>query len=90
MYFRPLHEACENGYVEIIRLLLSYGADPLLATYSGQTPISLSGGKTARLLQLHLCDVQGNMPQPWQFNGPCKLLGIKRKIIFVLKITQRN
>ncbi|XP_077294795.1 uncharacterized protein LOC143917200 [Arctopsyche grandis] len=71
---RPLHEACENGYVEIIRLLLSYGADPLLATYSGQTPISLSGGKAARLLQLHLCDVQGNMPQPWQFNGPSKLL----------------
>lgn len=34
---RPLHEAVEQGYIEVVRLLLSYGADPLLATYSGMT-----------------------------------------------------
>lgn len=27
----------ENDHLEIVRLLLSYGADPTLATYSGRT-----------------------------------------------------
>ena len=33
---RPLHEAVENGYPEVARLLLTYGADPALTTYSGK------------------------------------------------------
>lgn len=54
-----MHEAAENGYVEIIRLLLSYGADPMLATYAGQTPLSLATDEASiDLLRKHLEDVR--------------------------------
>lgn len=33
---RPLHDAVENDHLEVVRLLLSHGADPTLATYSGR------------------------------------------------------
>lgn len=36
-FHRPIHDAVENDHLEIVRLLLSYGADPTLATYSGRT-----------------------------------------------------
>lgn len=66
---RPLHEACENNHIEMIRLLLSYGADPLLGTYSGQTPTELADGVAAKLLELHISDVQGKSVEPWQFQS---------------------
>lgn len=34
--YRPLHDAVENDHLDVVRLLLSYGADPTLATYSGR------------------------------------------------------
>lgn len=37
---RPIHDAAEGGHVAVLRVLLSYGADPLLATYSGSTALS--------------------------------------------------
>ncbi|XP_063533011.1 uncharacterized protein LOC134743492 [Cydia strobilella] len=64
---RPLHEACENSRIEVIRLLLSYGADPLLGTYAGQTPEELAEGPAAKLLRLHIADVQGTATEPWVF-----------------------
>lgn len=68
--YRPLHEAAENGFTELIRLLLSYGADPLLATYSGHTPLSLASDPDAKaLLQHHLADVQGQPAPPWNFKA---------------------
>jgi len=74
---RPLHEAAENGFTELIRLLLSYGADPLLATYSGYTPLSLTTDDEARrLLQQHLSDVQGQPAPPWTFLGPASCCGM--------------
>jgi len=74
---RPLHEAAENGFTELIRLLLSYGADPLLATYSGYTPLSLTTDDEARrLLQQHLYDVQGQPAPPWTFLGPASCCGM--------------
>ena len=39
MLYRPLHDACEKGHVEIIRLLLAFGADHTIATYAGFLPV---------------------------------------------------
>ena len=75
-YLRPLHEAAENGATELVRLLLSYGADPLLATYSGQTPLMLAADTAAyNLLEHHLSDVQGHTVLPWTFIGPTPIFG---------------
>jgi len=61
LFSRPLHEAVENGDVHLVRLLLSYGADPRLATYSGQSPLSLAADKQTRtLLEHHVDDIQGH------------------------------
>lgn len=35
----------ENDHIEVVRLLLSYGADPLLATYAGRTPLKIARSK---------------------------------------------
>lgn len=61
--------------MEVIRLLLSYGADPLLGTYSGQTPEELSEGPAAKLLQLHIADVQGRAVEPWTYPPPAAIIG---------------
>lgn len=39
---RPLHDAVENDHLEVVRLLLSYGADPTLATYSGRSLLRMT------------------------------------------------
>jgi len=73
---RPLHEAAENGATELVRLLLSYGADPLLATYSGQTPLMLAVDTDANvILEQHLADIQGRTTVPWSFAGPSSIFG---------------
>lgn len=77
LIFRPLHEACENSHVELIRLLLAYGADPLLGTYAGQTPEELTEGPATTLLRLHIADVQGRAIEPWRFPPPTEIIGKK-------------
>jgi len=75
---RPLHEAAENGATELVRLLLSYGADPLLATYSGQTPLMLAVDTEANsILEQHLDDIQGRTTVPWSFAGPASIFGTR-------------
>lgn len=75
-YYRPLHEAAENGATELVRLLLSYGADPLLATYSGQTPLMLAADTDAySILEQHLDDIQGRTSTAWSFGGPSSIFG---------------
>ncbi|XP_036299490.1 BCL-6 corepressor-like protein 1 isoform X5 [Pipistrellus kuhlii] len=57
---RPVHDAVVNDNLETIWLLLSYGADPTLATYSGQTAMKLASSDTMkRFLSDHLSDLQG-------------------------------
>lgn len=75
---RPLHEATENGYIEIVRLLLAYGADPLLATYSGHTPLMLAETDEMMIfLKNHLFDIQNTSPNKmaWKFDGAWKSFG---------------
>lgn len=43
-----MHDAAEGGHVGVLRVLLSYGADPLLATYSGNTALSCTKEPNAR------------------------------------------
>lgn len=75
---RPLHDAVESDQIELVRLLLSYGADPTIATYSGLTPLKLSRSK--RMLQFlkgFLSDLTGEVPSefekssilPWKFTS---------------------
>lgn len=55
-----------------MRLLLSYGADPMLSTYAGQTPLSLvkdDRDDLKEFLLLYLADIQGNPSKPWPFGG---------------------
>ena len=42
IFFRPLHDAIEYDHPEVVRLMLSYGADPLIATYGGRTPLKIA------------------------------------------------
>lgn len=75
-FFRPLHEAAENGFVEIIRLLLSYGADPRLATYAGLTPLSLATDEdTKYILKNFIADMEGRPTSSWIFKGPASCFG---------------
>lgn len=74
--YRPLHEAVENGFVEITRLLLSYGADPTLATYSGMTPLALTNDEvTKQFLKNHLDDIEGEVSEKWELFGPSDIFG---------------
>ena len=72
-----MHEAAESNNVEMLRLLLEYGADPTLATYSNQTPLSIvePDSDAQHLLTLHLADVQGLPALPWRYLGPSKIFG---------------
>ncbi|KAG8448223.1 hypothetical protein GDO86_015354 [Hymenochirus boettgeri] len=57
---RPIHDAVVNDNLETVWLLLSYGADPTLATYSGQTPIKLASSEAMKtFLSDYLGDLQG-------------------------------
>lgn len=49
---RPVHDAVANDNLETMWLLLSYGADPTLATYSGQTAVKLA---TSEVMKRFLC-----------------------------------
>jgi ankyrin repeat protein len=43
-----LHEATSEGYVDIVRLLLEYGADPTVKDKDGRTPLDLARMKGRR------------------------------------------
>ncbi|XP_063794422.1 BCL-6 corepressor-like protein 1 isoform X2 [Pseudophryne corroboree] len=57
---RPIHDAVVNDNLETVWLLLSYGADPTLATYSGQTAMKLASSESMRtFLNDYLSDLRG-------------------------------
>lgn len=47
---RPIHDAVENDNVEMVRLLIVYGADPTLATYGGLSPEKIAHSDKMRSL----------------------------------------
>jgi hypothetical protein len=57
--------------VELVRLLISYGADPTLTTYAGQSPLELAEPheNVRLLLEQHINDVLGKEEKPWEFRG---------------------
>ena len=54
LFIRPIHDAVENDRLEMVRLLLSYGADPSLSTYAGRTPMKIA--RTERMKHMLLCE----------------------------------
>lgn len=48
--FRPIHDAVENDNVEMVRLLIVFGADPTLATYGGLSPEKIAHSDKMRSL----------------------------------------
>lgn len=50
IFLRPIHDAVENDNVEMVRLLIVYGADPTLATYGGLSPEKIAHSDKMRSL----------------------------------------
>lgn len=68
---RPLHDAVENDHLAIVRLLLSYGADPTLATYSGRTIMKMTHSE---LMERFLTGTTAHAmasSEPWGGDSPC-------------------
>lgn len=59
--YSPLHKACYNDNVEMVKFLLKLGADPNLKTEYGWTPLhsacKWNNGKSAAILLQHGCDI---------------------------------
>ncbi|NXN62975.1 BCORL protein, partial [Himantopus himantopus] len=76
----PVHDAVANDNLETMWLLLSYGADPTLATYSGQTAVKLA---TSEVMKRFLCDylsdlqgrTDGDPRTAWDFYSSSVLEG---------------
>jgi ankyrin repeat protein len=43
-----LHEAAIRGFVNVVKLLLEYGADPTVKDKDGRTPLDLARAKGRR------------------------------------------
>lgn len=79
----PLHDAVEKGHVEMVRLLLSYGADATLTTGSGLAPLELARSPImVELLRGFLSDmagesIDGSPVLPWHFPGTASFMDPK-------------
>ena len=47
----PLHVACEDGNVEVVRLLLEAGANPAMKNKEEKTPLEMSEKPVARVIR---------------------------------------
>ncbi|NXT10069.1 BCOR protein, partial [Prunella fulvescens] len=70
---RPIHDAVENDHLEIVRLLLSYGADPTLATYSGRTIVKMTHSELMETFLTGLCPPCMGLSAPGRWGFPCSL-----------------
>ncbi|XP_030199342.1 BCL-6 corepressor isoform X1 [Gadus morhua] len=71
---RPIHDAVENDHLDVVRVLLSYGADPTLATYSGRGLLKMThSDNMERFLIDYFADLQGRPDDDpglyWEFYG---------------------
>ncbi|CAL8266440.1 unnamed protein product [Lota lota] len=71
---RPIHDAVENDHLDVVRVLLSYGADPTLATYSGRGLLKMTHSDSMeRFLIDYFADLQGRPDDDpglyWEFYG---------------------
>ena len=77
----------ENDHIEVVRLLLSYGADPTLATYGGQTPLMSCESDEMRIfLAAHLDDINGDSSRPWVFDGSASCMGESYDLRWILPV----
>lgn len=53
---RPIHDAVENDHLDVVRVLLSYGADPTLATYSGRGLLKMTHSDSMERFLTGKCD----------------------------------
>lgn len=57
---RPLHDAIERDHFGLVRLFLSWGADPTLSTYSGRTALKIARTRQMRdFLMAYFVDLNG-------------------------------
>ena len=81
----------ENGHAELTRLLLSYGADPTLSTYSGQRPADLTTDTVCfSLLQQHLRDITAMEGAYWDFAGPARCMGKSGAMLYRVGGSENN
>lgn len=64
---RPIHDAVENDHLDVVRILLSYGADPTLATYSGRGLLKMTHSENMENFltgENQLCGAVQSCPPP--------------------------
>ncbi|KAJ3592307.1 hypothetical protein NHX12_007435 [Muraenolepis orangiensis] len=71
---RPIHDAVENDHLDVVRVLLSYGADPTLATYSGRGLLKMTHSDSMEHFLIdYFADLQGRPDDDpglyWEFYG---------------------
>jgi ankyrin repeat protein len=54
----PLHLACQQGHLDVVRILISYGASLELIDNEGRTPLDLAAGHEPVLEYLASLDVR--------------------------------
>ncbi|KAJ8255137.1 hypothetical protein GJAV_G00201330 [Gymnothorax javanicus] len=69
---RPIHDAVASDNLPAVWMLLNRGADPTLATYSGQTAVKLAQSNSMKIfLREYFADLDGGNGQdpsaPWDF-----------------------
>ena len=78
-YVRPLHDAIERDHFGLVRLFLSWGADPTLSTYSGRTALKIARTKQMReFLMAYFVDLNGafHMDKQTRWEIPFETKGI--------------
>lgn len=68
---RPIHDAVENDHLDVVRILLSYGADPTLATYSGRGLLKMTHSESMESF------LTGKIPDKFLVQLSVKVIGCR-------------